>query len=222
MAKALTFAVCGGALLLAYFVTGSVYFFWYMALPICAAMLCLASIPNRLVYLVAIVVAASSWTTNYPLRRWTTQYRSLIRVAMQLPEHGTVMMDAIGVAGWQRPDVRFVDVIGLCSPNAESARRSRTDGWLTYLIQDEKPDVVVVKLHEISSNHADAGEGKPFLEATKESLSTGIVGALYREHHPGDVLGSAVLGYHPVQIDQDVVFRLAEPKPAPNALTRRN
>ena len=97
--KARTFAVCGGALLLAYFVTGSVYFFWYMAFPICAAMLCLASIPNRLVYLVAIVVAASSWTTNYPLRRWTTQYRSLIRVAMQLPEHGTVMMDAIGVAG---------------------------------------------------------------------------------------------------------------------------
>ena len=35
--KARIFALAGGAQLLAYFVTGAVYFFWYMALPICSA-----------------------------------------------------------------------------------------------------------------------------------------------------------------------------------------
>ena len=126
---------------------------------------------------------------------------------MTLPDRGTVMMDAIGVTGWQRPYVRFVDVIGLSSPKSEWVRKANKDGWLTYLIQEEKPDVVVVKLREIMRNEADAGAGKPF------DTEEGVVGSLYQVKLPNDSLGCALIGYKPTQLDQDIVLRLIEPKP---------
>lgn len=213
------FAVSGGVLLLAYILTGAVYFFWYMTLPICAAMLCVASIPNRMVYVVALLIAVSSWTNSYPARRWQFQYRQLIKVAMQLPDEGTVIMDAIGVTGWQRARTRFIDVIGLSSPISEEVRKSNQDGWLTHLIQEVKPEVVVVKLREITSNMPDAGAGRPFVVVDPESLETGIVGGLFwqkkKSTNPTDLdtLGSAVLGYRPTQLDQDVILTLYTPKP---------
>jgi hypothetical protein len=165
---AYAYVAAGAGLLLTYFVIGAAFFLWYLALPITAAALvvAIACSSYRHGWAIAALVAALSWTTTYPLRRWEYQYRDLSHLGSVLPNSGTIMMDAVGVIGWQKPDVRFVDWIGLVAPQVEAERR-KGDGWLGRVLRKERPDCVVMLERDIISNQPSQGAGKLFLETDK-------------------------------------------------------
>lgn len=161
--NSLILALSGLGLLLAYFVTGTTYFVWYLALPIVACMLVIASTLStwRWGYIAAALIAACSWTTTYPIIRWGVQYQSFSRVAAVLPDSGTVVMDAVGVIGWQKPGVRFLDMIGLVSPEVERERR-KGDGWLGRILVKERPDAMVLYETEADTGVPRVGAHRMF------------------------------------------------------------
>jgi hypothetical protein len=156
--------VCAGlGLLLAYWAFGATYFFWYLTLPICAVALVLASAVARWRYGWAfmLLVCVASWTNSYPIARWELQHDGFSNLAAVIPDSGTVLMDAVGVVGWLKPNARFVDMVGLVAPQTMAARQLG-NGWLGRLIAQERPDVLVMPEAEVLSNQAAIGGPRPF------------------------------------------------------------
>ena len=170
---ALAAAVAAGLVVwLAYFATGTSYFFWYFATPLLAwAVLAAAGMPeivkSRLVYVSLVLAIAGHWTFEQDLYRGraaaeaglfgeTADYLARTATAGE-----TVFLEPIGTIGYRNPTLRVLDEVGLVSPEV-AARRARGAGWYTDLVRQRRPEWLVGRVSMLVKGQAFAGAGAPF------------------------------------------------------------
>ena len=159
------------AVWLGYALLGVAYFYWYLLLPLAGAgMLAAVGLPRlvrgKLVYASVALLVATMWVDAWVLyiARAQNEYYGFASVATWLRDHvrpgAKVMLEPIGIVGWQSPVV-VVDEVGLVSP-AVARRRLEGPGWYTDVAETERPDWIVIRRSALTGTAAFAGAGAPF------------------------------------------------------------
>jgi hypothetical protein len=157
-----------------YAVLGVAYFYWYLVVPLAGVALVAAiGLPDllrgRAVYVAAALMVLGTWSISRVLYvgRAQTEMRAFGGMADHLAATAApgqkVMLEPIGIVGWQAPLV-VIDESGLVSP-AVAARRQRGDGWYTDIARDERPDWLAIRASVRGGESAFAGTGAPFRSA---------------------------------------------------------
>lgn len=172
--RASALALTAGACLvvwLGYGLLGVAYFYWYLLLPL-AGVTTLAAVGlprlvrGRLLYASIAILVATMWVDAYGLyvARAQNEYYGFATAASWLHDHvrpgAKVMLEPIGIIGWQNPVV-VVDEVGLVSP-AVARRRLEGPGWYADVAEAERPDWIVIRRAALTGTAAFAGAGAPF------------------------------------------------------------
>jgi hypothetical protein len=158
-------------------VSGTGYFFWYMAAPLLAwVLLACVGLPriagHPLVYASLAVVVMGHWLYegNLYAGRATSETGLFGHVADFLDARATpgesVLLEPIGVLGWRCRGLRLFDEVGLVTPRATACRR-RGPGWYADLVADVRPDWLVVRAGLLMGNSAFSGPSAPFRDVTE-------------------------------------------------------
>ena len=156
---------------LGYALLGVAYFYWYLLLPLAGvATLAAVGLPRRvrggLLYVGIALLVGTMWVDAYGLyiARAQNEYYGFATVATWLRDHvrpgDKVMLEPIGIVGWQNPVV-VVDEVGLVSP-AVAKRRLQGPGWYADVADREQPDWIVIRRAALDGQTAFAGAGAPF------------------------------------------------------------
>jgi hypothetical protein len=160
------------AVWVAYTVLGVAFFFWYLVLPLGACSLVAATGLARLargpVLAVAFVLAvAGLWvvTPRLYINRAAIESTIFRTMGDLLEKHGKpgekVMLEPIGMIGWQNRRLVVLDEVGLVSP-AIAHRRREGPGWYADLVSRERPEWLLSRRGVLLRNAAFAGAGQPF------------------------------------------------------------
>ena len=163
---------------LGYALLGVAYFYWYLLVPLAGlASLAAIGLPRivrgRLIYASLAFLLLTTWGDAYALYmgRAQNEYYGFASVATWLRGNirpgEKVMLEPIGMVGWQNPVV-IVDEVGLVSP-AVAARRLLGPGWYADVAGSEQPDWIVIRRGMYSGAGAFAGAGAPFRTAAERA-----------------------------------------------------
>jgi hypothetical protein len=181
------FAVAAGGILvlLGYTALGVPYFGWYFVLPLTSwAVAAAAGLPllvrSRLVWaaLAVYVLSDAPYLGQLYVGRNQVEARlfgdAAERLRMASGGHGTVFLEPIGHIGY-RTGLTVIDEVGLVSPDVPRRRR-RGAGWYADIIQERRPEYLVVRPGLIEQNRALAGVATPFRSlAERDSVFAGYV-----------------------------------------------
>ena len=156
---------------LGYALLGVAYFYWYLLLPLAGvATLAAVGLPRLvrggLLYAGIALLVTTMWADAYVLyiARAQNEYYGFATVSNWLRHHvrpgDKVMLEPIGMVGWQNPVV-VVDEVGLVSP-AVAKRRLQGPGWYADVADREQPDWIVIRRAALAGGPAFAGSGAPF------------------------------------------------------------
>ena len=160
---------------LAYSLSGVIYFYWYLAVPLTAWFLLAAlGLPHivrgRAVYVSAALLLLGTWTTVWQLYAGRAHAeQSFVQVADHLTRNSSpwqkVLLEPIGIVGYR---VRLVvlDEVGLVSPRI-ARRRLQGPGWMSDVVAAEKPEWLVLRRGLLSGMDSFAGVGAPFRSAAE-------------------------------------------------------
>jgi hypothetical protein len=176
---------------------GVSYFYWYLVLPLAgAATLAAIGLPRLvrggLLYASIALLMATMWVDAYSLYvgRAQNECYGFASVADWLRDRvhpgEKVMLEPIGIVGWQNPVV-IVDEVGLVSP-AVAKRRLRGPGWYADVAAAERPDWIVIRRGALAGAAAFAGAGAPFRGAAERDtlFSHYVQAALVDEQAGGE------------------------------------
>ncbi|HEY6866165.1 MAG TPA: hypothetical protein VI792_02845, partial [Candidatus Eisenbacteria bacterium] len=169
-------ALAASAVWLGYALLGVSYFFWYLIVPLAAAILLAAiGIPRIVkgpaVYAGAALFVLGAWLIAPALYidRARGEARSFYDAARDLAAAARpgqrIMLEPIGLIGYLCPLV-VTDETGLVSPRV-AQRRQEGPGWLADLVASERPDWLLMRRGEMSDSVAFAGRGLPFRSAAE-------------------------------------------------------
>jgi len=165
-------AVALVAVWLGYAMLGVAYFYWYLALPLAAAVLVAAVgfgqvTRGPLIPAATIVSAAGLWLFAGNLYVGRTGIESQVFLAMsdliQKQSHAgeSILLEPIGMIGWRNRSLRVVDEMGLVSP-ALAKRRRGGPGWYADVVTEQRPDWLLSRRGVLVKNVPFAGAGTPF------------------------------------------------------------
>jgi hypothetical protein len=165
------------AVLGVYIALGVAYFYWYFAVPALGiAYLAAAGLPRIVrgpwIYASVALLIAGNWTIA-PERSYRARARVENRlfgeVGRFLAARGhsdeTVFLEPLGMIGWDNPDLKMVDEVGLVAP-AVARRRPQGPGWYVDVVESRHPEWLVVRYGFLLDTRAFAGAGAPFRDST--------------------------------------------------------
>jgi len=161
---------------LGYSLLGVTYFYWYLLLPLAGVVALAALGLPRLVrgwmpYASIVLLVTTMWADAYGLYvgRAQNEFYGFGTVSDWLRDHvrpgDKVMLEPIGIVGWQNPVV-IVDEVGLVSP-AVAKRRLQGPGWYADIAAAERPDWIVIRRVALADTAAFARAGAPFRSAAE-------------------------------------------------------
>jgi len=160
-----------------YSLLGVAYFYWYLLVPLAGlGVLAAIGLPSllrgRAVYASLLLALLGSWTMARLLYVGRARKEAIDfgRASRFLFEHArpgeTVVLEPIGLVGYENPALRVVDEVGLVSP-AVTRRRLSGAGWYPEVIARSHADWVVVRRAVLERGDAFAGAGAPFRDAAE-------------------------------------------------------
>lgn len=167
----LAVVVGGLAVLLGFVALGVPYFGWYFVLPATAWALAVAVglpeiVRSRLVWaaLAVYVLSDAPFLAQLYTGRGQTEAALFGAAAETLQSasggRGTVFLEPIGHIGY-RTGLRVIDEVGLVAPDIPRRRR-QGPGWYTDVIDERRPEFLVVRPGLIDQNQSLAGVSAPF------------------------------------------------------------
>jgi hypothetical protein len=175
-------AIAGLVALFGYAALGVPYFGWYFVLPVFGWSVAVSvglplAIRSRLVWaaLAVYVLSDVRFLGLLYLGRNQTEGRLFGIAAQMLRDasqgRGTVFLEPIGHIGYVS-GLRVIDEVGLVSPEIPRLRK-RGPGWYTDVLQERRPDYLVVRPALIDKNQPLAGIAAPFRSlAERDSVLT--------------------------------------------------
>jgi hypothetical protein len=161
------------AVWIGYVLSGVAYFFWYLATPAALVfVLAAAGLPRivrgRAVFVALALLLAGTWSMQVA-RGYGPRARSegelFGTIADELRSRArpgeSVLLEPIGLIGWRNPGVRVLDEVGLVTPGIAELRREG-DGWYGRVLDQERPDWLVLRYGFFASLEPYAGSGRPF------------------------------------------------------------
>ncbi len=186
-------AVCAGSAVWgAYVVSGTTFFFWYLALPLLTWCVLIAiGLPRitsgRLLPGACVVALSATWLFHPQLylarqEKEADVFGSAGDYLSQMAAPGSsVLLEPIGTIGWRAGKLRLIDEVGLTSP-AVSQARERGAGWYTRVVQAERPDWLVVRAGILAKGAGFAAATPPF----RDDVERGAVLSQYEVVAMGD------------------------------------
>lgn len=164
-------ALAGLVVLLAYFLSGVPYFFWYAVVPVAAWMLTASvGLPalsrHRLLYasLALYLVSDSFLLRNLFVERVRQEVISFWQTGEALKTisggKGTVFLEPAGHIGYVT-GLTLYDEVGLLAPDVAQRRKSGA-GWYFDFVTQRRPDYLVVRDGFLDRNEGFAGATEPF------------------------------------------------------------
>jgi hypothetical protein len=167
-------ALAAGAALavwLGYIGVGVTYFWWYLAAPLIGIMTAAAVgfpqvVRGRGVAIACALYVVSVWSISHHLYlgRAIGEARSFGVAADYLAAHARpgekLMLEPIGFIGYTTPLV-VIDEVGLVSPKV-ARRRMGGPGWYTDIVNEERPQWLVLREGVLRTGTSFAGAGAPF------------------------------------------------------------
>ncbi|MEO5616875.1 MAG: hypothetical protein ABIS67_03815 [Candidatus Eisenbacteria bacterium] len=169
-------ATAGLAVWAGYCISGTAYFWWYLAVPLATYFLLAALGLPRMVrgpalYIAGALFIAGTWTIVFHF------YAGRAKAEHNFAEAGTllsarstawqsVMLEPIGLVGYLCK-LRVIDEMGLVTPAVARRRATGEPGWYTDLVRAARPDWLVVRRGVVTNTQAFAGKGQPFRSAAE-------------------------------------------------------
>jgi hypothetical protein len=167
---------------LGYVTLGVAYFWWYLLVPLAGLFfLAAAALPDMVrghwLYVTLIVAIAGTWSVQ-PQKIYGPRAseenrlfgRSATWLAGQAKPGESVLLEPIGIIGYEVPQLRVIDETGLVTPGIATLRR-RGPGWYADAIREHQPDWIVIRYGVLATLEAFAGAGAPFrTESERDSL----------------------------------------------------
>lgn len=155
---------------------GVAYFFWYLVVPLGGILLLAAAGLPRLVrgpaiYASAALFVVGMWGVGLQLYvgRAKQELQTFGRVADWLAANArpgeTVFLEPIGLIGYRNPLV-VLDEVGLVSP-AVARRRLQGAGWYADILEERRPEWLVVRRSLLTRGAAFAGRWPPLRNAAE-------------------------------------------------------
>jgi len=171
----------GMVILLAYFLAGAPYFYWYGVVPT-AAWVWLAAIgmpeisKHKLLFAsLAVFVLSDTWMLrNLYVGRVKEEVKNFRVIGLALNQisggRGSLMLEPIGHVGDVVKSMRIIDEVGLVAPRVAQRRRQGA-GWYADVVAQERPDWLIVRKGFFDRNVSFAGVSSPFRgEADRAAL----------------------------------------------------